>query len=82
MRGRGNEKDEVLSVDEIKSRYDSEWILLSEPEVDNALRVLRGRVAFHSKDRDEVDRKAIQLRLKRSAYLYTAGIPEGTAVVL
>jgi len=82
MARRRKQIDDVLTVDEIKSRYPSEWILLADPEVDDALRVLGGRVVSHSKDRDEVDRKAIQLRLKRSAFLYTGEIPEGTAVVL
>lgn len=37
---------------------------------------------YHSKDRDEVYRKAISLRPARAAVLYTGAIPEGTAIVL
>lgn len=74
--------DELLTVDEINARYASEWILLADPDVDDKLQVRGGRVVCHSKDRDEVDRKAVELRLKRSAFLYTGEIPEGTAVVL
>jgi hypothetical protein len=74
--------DEVMTLEEIEGRFPSEWILLADPEVDEHLEVIRGRVVFHSKDRDEVDRKAIQLRLKSSAYHYTGGMPEGTAIVV
>jgi hypothetical protein len=74
--------DEVLTVDEIEARFPSEWILLADPEVDEHQRVVRGRLVCHSKDRDEVDRKAIALRLKSSASLYTGTIPEGTAIVV
>ena len=73
---------EVLSIDEIKSRFDTEWVLVEDPELDENLRVLRGRVVWHSKDRDEVYQKAVELRPKHSAFLYTGEMPEGTAIVL
>ena len=73
---------EILSIDEIKSRFDAQWVLVEDPQLDEALQVLAGRVVFHSKDRDEVYQKAVELRLQHSAFLYTGEIPEGTAVVL
>jgi hypothetical protein len=72
----------VLSIEEIQSRFDSEWVLIEDPEVNERSEVVRGTVVFHSKDRDEVDRKAIELRLKHSAFLYTGKMPENTAIVL
>ena len=45
-------------------------------------RVLQGTVVAHSKDRDEVYRKDIELRLKTSATLFTGKLPEDTAIVL
>jgi hypothetical protein len=74
--------DEVMTIEEIEEHFPSEWILLADPEVDEHQRVIRGRLVIHSKDRDEVDRKAIELRLKHSASLYTGTIPEGTAIVV
>ena len=71
-----------MTLAEIKSEFDSEWILIGDPMTDEALNVLQGRVLHHSKDRDEVYRKAVSLRPKRSAIVYTGQIPEGTAVVL
>jgi hypothetical protein len=74
--------EETLSIAEIESKFPSEWILLVDPETNESLEVLRGKVAWHSKDRDEVYQKAIELRPQRAAYLYTGAIPENTAVVL
>ena len=71
-----------LTIEEIRSQFDSEWVLLEDPETDEALNVLRGKVVHHSKDRDEVYRKAVSLRPKRSAVVYTGEIPNDTAVVL
>ena len=71
-----------MTLAEIKSEFDSEWILIGDPMTDEALNVLEGKVLCHSKDRDEVYRKAVSLRPKRSAIVYTGQIPEGTAVVL
>ena len=72
----------ILAIKEIESRFRSEWVLIEDPEVNERLEVLRGKVVFHSKDRDEVDRKAIELRLKHSAFLYTGKIPKNAAIVL
>ena len=74
--------ERVMTIGEIESEFDSEWVLVDEPETNEQLEVLKGRVIHHSKDRDEVYRKAVSLRPKRSAILYTGSIPAGTVVVL
>jgi hypothetical protein len=74
--------ERVMTISEIESEFDSEWVLVDEPETNEQLQVLKGKVLHHSKDRDEVYRKAVTLRPKRSAILYTGSIPEGTVVVL
>lgn len=71
-----------MTIEEIESQFDSEWVLIEDPKTDEDLKVLGGRVLHHSKDRDEVYRKAVSLRPKRSALIYTGEIPEDTAVVL
>jgi hypothetical protein len=73
---------DVLTAAEIESRFKSEWVLVEDPQTNEALEVLSGKVRFHSKDRDEVYRKAVELRPKRFAMLYTGTIPKDTAVVL
>ena len=74
--------ERVMTIGEIESEFDSEWVLVDEPETNEQLEVLKGKVLHHSKDRDEVYRKAVDLRPRRSAILYTGSIPEGTVVVL
>jgi len=73
---------EVMTVEEIFSRFESEWVLVEDPETTEILEVKRGKVLWHSKDRDEVHRKARELKPKHSAILYTGSLPEGTAVIL
>lgn len=74
--------NEPLTIDQIEKRFDSEWILVGDPQTDDSLAVLSGTVLWHSKDRDEVYRKAVELRPKRFAMLYTGEMPENTAIVL
>ena len=72
----------LMSLAEIEERFDSEWVLLEDPETTEALEVTKGKVLWHSKDRDEVYRKAKELRPKHSAILYLGTLPEDAAVVL
>mgnify|MGYP001564466298 CR=1 FL=1 len=72
----------VLTIEEIRDRFDSEWILVGDPEVDGDLRVLRGKVLCHSRNRDEVYRRDLALRPRSAAYLYTGELPANAAIVL
>ena len=74
--------DQVLTIESIKQQFESEWVLIDDPQTNDSLEVLGGKVLHHSKDRDEVYRKAVALRPQRSAVIYTGEIPEGTAVLL
>lgn len=74
--------DEVLTTAQIEAQFESEWVLVEDPQTDEALTVRRGKVRWHSKDRDEVYRKAVELRLARFAILYTGKIPKDAAVIL
>ena len=74
--------ERVMTIGEIESEFDSEWVLVDEPETNEQLEVLKGRVIHHSKDRDEVYRKAVSLRPKRCAILYMGEIPKDAVVVL
>jgi hypothetical protein len=43
--------NEVLTITQIESRFESEWILVEEPRTNEGLEVQSGRVLWHSKDR-------------------------------
>jgi hypothetical protein len=73
---------EMLTITEIEAQFEAEWILVQDPQTDETLEVTSGQVLWHSKDRDEVYRKAVELRPKRFAMLYTGKMPENTAIAL
>jgi hypothetical protein len=74
--------DEILTIAEIELRFAAEWVLVEDPQTNEALEVQSGKVRYHSKDRDEVYREAVELRPGRFAVLYTGRIPKDAAVVL
>jgi hypothetical protein len=74
--------EEIMSLLEIKTRFQSEWILIQDPETTESLEVKSGKVLWHSKDRDEVYRKAREFKPKHSAIWYTGTLPEEMVVVL
>ncbi len=73
---------QVLTIAEMKKKFQSEWLLICEPDTDSSLEVVKGKVAFHSKDRDEVYRAADRIKPKKFATLYTGEIAKDAAVVL
>ena len=73
---------ERISFVEIQEKYDGEWVLLENPETENELKIKSGKVLWYSKDRDEVYRKARELKPKHSAILYIGDLPQDTVIVL
>ena len=75
--------DKKLSFKEIEKRYDSEWVLLADLEEDKYERIKRAIVLWHSPDKEEVGRKAIELRPGRFAFLYMGEkVPKGVGVIV
>ncbi len=73
---------EGLTHAEIEARFEREWVLLEAPEVDGNEDVVRGKVIWHSKDRDEVYRKLLELNPRSAATLYTGKLRRDEAIVL
>ncbi len=63
--------NEVLTVEEVEARYPDEWVLLADPVERKGPTLIRGRVVFHSPDRDALHQCEMELRLKNSAVLFT-----------
>ena len=74
--------NDVLTIEEIESRFDSEWVLLDDLKTDKAQRVVSGRVLAHSRNRDDVDRTLLMLRPRHYGMWYTGKLPDDMAVVL
>ena len=72
----------VMSIKEMSECFVGEWLLVGDPQTSETMDVLAGTVLHHSKDRDEVYRKAVALHPKRSAILFTGELPADTAIVL
>lgn len=73
---------QTMTIGEIESCYPSEWILIEDPVTNDALEVESGKVLWHSADRDEVYRKAVDLRPRHSAFVFTGMLPEDIEFVL
>lgn len=74
--------DEVLTIEEMKTRYAPEWVLIGDPQTDEALQIRAGKVLFHSPDQDEVCRKAREYPPGRYALQFLGTIPEDLVLVL
>ncbi len=73
--------NEVLTRAEMEARFDGEWVIVADPELDDNREVLRGRVVSHSQDPEAVYEEAITQRVQRWASLYFGPIPE-TSILL
>jgi hypothetical protein len=65
--------NDVMTISEMESLFPSEWVLIGDPHTDKYQGVLSGRVIFHSKDRNEVDRQALQLPPPRNVAFHFTG---------
>ena len=74
--------NDALTMAEIAQRYNGEWVLIADPETDQNLNVVRGRVLFHSPDRDEFDRESLKFQGNRFAVRYVGDPVEEMEFVL
>lgn len=73
---------EVLTMTDIEARYDGEWVLLLDPELDQQGRIVRAVVGYHSPDRDDVYRADIRIGPAHAAYHFAGSTPTDAAIVL
>ena len=76
------EIDQEMTMEEIENQFDSEWVLINDPVQDDHHNVLKGRVRFHSGDRNRFDEAANELGARRSAILYVGDPPKGMQFML
>ncbi len=74
--------DKAMTLTEIEREFDNEWVLVEDPVLDERKQVVGGTVRCHSKNRDDVYRKAVELRLKHSAFLRTGPTPQNIFINL
>ena len=74
-----------MTIEEIETQFDGEWVLVGNGEFDPYNKVTRGHVLCHSPNRDEVyDYVKIALveGFRNLATLCNKDVPQGTAVLL
>ncbi len=49
---------ETLTMEEIEKKYDGEWVLIEDVETNEQMEILRGKVTYHGKDKNELHRRA------------------------
>jgi hypothetical protein len=73
--------NEVMTAEEINARFESEWVLIANPETEENLMLKGGRVLWHGKDRAEMYRKIAELPKPLNLTLhYTGTISEEQAI--
>ena len=70
-----------LSYTEIKARYAPDWVLIGDPESDENFEILSGEVLFHSPNRDELDRRMLELRPAHFALDFLGELPADLVLV-
>lgn len=74
--------NKMLTISEIESQFNAEWVLVEDPQTNEVLEVQSGKVLYHSPNRDEFDRKVLEFHPKRFAVLFTGEPQEGMEFVL
>jgi hypothetical protein len=74
--------DETLTWEEIKARCAPDWVIIDQPETDDHLQVVRGKVVLHGPDRDELLRRATERELGSIAVRYLGEYPEHMVIGL
>ena len=76
--------DEILTIEEMKARFQAEWLLVEEPQTDEYYAVKKGRVRCHSKVKADIYKRIAELRPKSCAFVYTGEwkLPEKTALMI
>jgi hypothetical protein len=67
---------------DIKMSYRDQWVLIEVEKVDESFNIVEGEVLAHSKNKDEVYQKLLQLRPKEFSIEYTGEVPEDLAIVM
>ena len=74
--------EQIMTLEEIEKQFDHEWVLITDPQTDEALQVKSGRVVYHSRDRDEFDRKSLDFKAARFAVLYIGKMSDEMEFIL
>ena len=61
---------DILTMEEIESRFDGEWVLIEDVETDEKLEIVRGKIAYHGSDKEALHEKAMKSKSDHLATLF------------
>ncbi len=61
---------EILTMEEIEKKFDGEWVLIEDVEANEQLEVIRGKVTYHGKNKEQLDKRAMKSESDHIATLY------------
>ena len=73
---------DLLTMDQIRARFNAEWVLIEDPETTLMNEIIRGRVTWHGKDREEGWRRARASQAASLAVWYIGEPPKDMAFLL
>lgn len=71
-----------MKWEKIVEGFEDEWVLIDVKEVDEDFNLKDGDVIAHSRDKEEIYKKLLEIRPRSFSIEYTGKIPEDLAVVL
>lgn len=73
-------KGKRMSIAQIKTKYKDEWLLLADYRLDDKNEPVSGVVIAHSKDRDEIYSKQMDIE-KNLCIFYAGEMPQDLAIM-
>ena len=72
----------LLNIPEMKKKYHNQWILIADPVYDKGHKIKRGRVIFHSEDRERIDKAMLETKENNIAIRYLGTVDKDLSVIL
>jgi len=71
-----------MKMEEIKTKYKGEWVLIEYTKLSDELSVIEGDVIAHSKDKDFIYKEQLRYKNKNLSVEYLGTAPQDWAVML
>ncbi len=72
----------ILTIEEIKRRYDGEWVLIAHEKLDENFEILNGEVLAHALDADTIYRSLALAKGREASIEYMGKVPADFAAIL
>jgi hypothetical protein len=73
---------EILDYEEIKQRYNGQWVIIADHEIDEDLEVLAGEILAHSSNETEIYQMLFLTSGKNVSIEYIGAVPDNIAFML